>query len=198
MFIAILIFTAFFGRMKKVIKKQMDRGTKMSNSERRSGILEILHKNNDMVTASQLAAEFGVSRQVIVSDIALLRAKGYPIAAERRGYFLKRDTAGIYKTVICCHDAEHVLEEFYAVVDHGGKVLDVIVEHPVYGQISANLNIASRYDAEEFVRKVSECHASQLCDLTDGLHIHTLLVPDEAAFVRIYHRLTDLGFAAAQ
>ena len=93
-----------------------------------------------------------MTRQIIVSDIALLRANGQPIAAERRGYFLKKE-GGVFKTVICRHDADGLTDEFYAVVDNGGKVLNVIVEHPLYGQISAELNIASRFDADEFAKK---------------------------------------------
>lgn len=164
----------------------------MNGNERRSRILKILSAGEEAVTASRLAAEFGVTRQIIVSDIALLRANGHPIAAERRGYFLKRDD-GIYKTVICRHDVDGVQDEFYAVVDNGGKVLNVIVEHPVYGQISAELNISSRFDAEEFAQKSRQLNAAFLCDLTGGVHVHTLSVPDEAAYERIAKALDEKG-----
>lgn len=170
----------------------------MNSVERRSNILHILENSNEMISASRLAAEFGVTRQIIVSDIALLRANGHPIAAERRGYFLKRKETGLFKTVLCRHSEKEVLDEFYAVVDHGGKVMNVIIEHPIYGQISADLSIASRYDAEEFVKKTEQYHASQLCDLTGGLHLHTLCVPDEAAFERIRARLAECNILAEE
>ena len=165
----------------------------MNGNDRRNGIIGILSSaGGEAVTASRLAAEFGVTRQIIVSDIALLRANGQPIAAERRGYFLKKE-GGVFKTVICRHDADGLTDEFYAVVDNGGKVLNVIVEHPLYGQISAELNIASRFDADEFAKKSRELNAAFLCDLTGGVHIHTLSVPDEASYERIVAALHEKG-----
>lgn len=163
----------------------------MTGAERRTKITEILTSSKEAVSATKLAAEFGVTRQIIVSDIALLRAEGNPVAAERRGYYLKK-AEGIYKTVICRHDVKGAAEEFNAIVDNGGKVLNVIVEHPLYGSISAKLNVTSRYDAEEFVRKTEESNASFLSDLTGGLHIHTISVPDEKSYERIVAKLRAL------
>ena len=90
-------------------------------------------------------------------------------------------------------ELREVLDELYAVVDNGGYVIDVIVEHPVYGQLSGELNIHSRFDVDEFVRHVRESGASQLCDLTGGLHIHTLSLPDKNAYDRITRRLREMG-----
>ena len=78
-------------------------------------------------------------------------------------------------------------------MDNGGKVLDIIVEHTLYGRISADLRIASRYDADQFVARAKETGASPLSQLTEGIHIHTVLVPDEETFQRITRRLSDLG-----
>ena len=36
----------------------------------------------------------------------------------------------------------------------GGAVLNVIVEHPLYGEICVELNVASRYDAQAFVERM--------------------------------------------
>ena len=165
----------------------------MNSAERRKNIVAELKRADDPISAAALAAESGVTRQVIVSDIALLRAEGYNILSERRGYYMEKPRGGILDTVICRHDASGVLDEFYAVVDNGGTVINVIVEHPIYGQISAELNITSRYDAEDFVAKAKESNASQLSELTDGVHIHTISVPDRAAFTRIVDRLALLG-----
>lgn len=169
----------------------------MTGAERRTKITEILTSSKEAVSATKLAAEFGVTRQIIVSDIALLRAEGNPVAAERRGYYLKK-AEGIYKTVICRHDVKGAAEEFNAIVDNGGKVLNVIVEHPLYGSISAELNVASRYDAEEFVRKTKESNASFLSGLTGGLHIHTISVPDEKSYERIVAKLRALDILAEE
>ena len=94
---------------------------------------------------------------------------------------------------IYLYDLDSTAEEFYAVVDNGGKVKDVMVEHTLYGRISAELNISSRYDADQFVARAKETGATPLSQLTEGTHVHTLSVPDEATFARIVERLTALG-----
>ena len=81
----------------------------------------------------------------------------------------------------------------YIIIDNGGCIDNVIVEHPIYGQISADLNIRSRYDADEFVRIAKATNATQLCDLTGGLHIHMIRVPDKDAYVRIIKGLEQAG-----
>lgn len=169
----------------------------MNSDERRTQILQILQSSNGIINASRLAEKFDVTRQVIVSDIALLRAKGYQIFSEKRGYFIQSDNNGMMrKDIRCRHKANEVLDEFYAIVDNGGRVLNVMVEHPMYGKISVDIDISSRYDAQEFVEKSAQCKASQLCNLTDGLHTHTVCVPNQEAYNRIVARLSELGILA--
>lgn len=169
----------------------------MNNQERRDEILRMLSESDACINASQFAAHFSVTRQVIVSDIALLRANGSRIQASRHGYRLESETeTGLLKSIVCHHSVDQVLEEFHAVVDNGGSVVSVIVEHPIYGQLSADLNIASRYDAREFIQRLESTRASQLSDLTGGMHIHMLRVPDEAAYERILLKLAELGILA--
>ena len=169
----------------------------MNYKERRENILKVLESGSECVSASALASMFGVTRQIIVSDIALLRANGSKIVSTQRGYLMENAAAsGHLETIACRHKPDQVAEEFYAVVDNGGHVLNVFIEHPIYGQITAELNIASRYDADEFIRKSSESNASQLCELTEGNHFHVIRVPDENAFARICSRLADDGILA--
>lgn len=164
---------------------------------RREEILRILGESEDCISANQFAERFGVTRQIIVSDIALLRANGHPIAATRRGYQLERSAPqGRLESILCRHNSDQVLDEFYAVVDNGGCVVSVVVEHPVYGEISAGLNIRSRYDAGEFVRRMQSANAAQLSDLTGGLHIHMIRVPDQDACDRIVSELRRLNILA--
>lgn len=165
----------------------------MNGEERRNIILSELEKAKTPVNATKLAELCSVTRQIIVADVALLRASGVPIRAEHRGYRLEREEAGIEKRIVCCHKKEDVRNEFYAIVDHGGKVRDVMVEHSIYGQISATLRISSRKDADDFVRKTALSGASHLSDLTAGIHIHTLTVPSEESFEAICKTLSDLG-----
>ena len=170
----------------------------MNNNERRNEILRMLKGSEESISAAKLAGIFGVTRQIIVSDIALLRANGNKIIAARQGYYMEKEPAQQTEVILCRHNSERVLDEFYAVTDHGGTVVNVIVEHPIYGQLSAELNIASRYDAQEFVKKVRESNASQLCDLTGGLHIHMIRVPDKQAYERIVRELDAAGILVRQ
>ena len=79
-------------------------------------------------------------------------------------------------------------------MDHGCTVLDVMVEHPVYGQLTGRLDLSSRYDVSEFIRKVSAHQARPLSDLTGGIHLHTLSCPGEAAWSRVLEALKQEGF----
>ena len=124
----------------------------------------------------------------------LLRAAGHPIVAASRGYVMEANAeSGLTKRIVVKHDLDATAEEFYAVVDNGGKVKDVMVEHALYGRITAELSISSRYDADQFVARVKETGATPLSQLTEGTHVHTLSVPDEATFRRIVDRMTALG-----
>ena len=118
----------------------------MEAAARRQAILDRLRTADRPVSASSLAAELNVSRQIIVGDIAILRAGGAEISATPRGYVLPRATDGITRTIACRHTLEQTGTELDILVDNGCTVLDVIVEHPVYGQLTGQLQISSRYD----------------------------------------------------
>ncbi len=165
----------------------------MNSEERRSSILKRLEQSVEPISASVLAKEFFVTRQVIVADIALLRASGFSIIAESKGYVLQRVDNKSIKRIVVKHGKDKVLDELYAIVDNGGKILDVIVEHSVYGKISVELNVFSRYDAEEFVKKVDLAQATPLSILTEGVHIHTISVHDDKSFERIKEKLNAMG-----
>lgn len=167
----------------------------MNSSERREEILRMLKKASQPVSATAIAREFKVSRQLIVGDIALLRASGEDIAATPRGYVLQNTAEQkTVRTIACRHDDAQILEELYTIVDNGGAVLDVTVEHAVYGQISAGLHVFSRYDADEFLNKLNTFNAPPLSQLTGGIHLHTITCNDEESFVRVENALRDKGF----
>ena len=165
----------------------------MTGAIRRQNILAELNDATGPINATKLAEMNGVTRQIIVADIALLRAAGNNIRAEHRGYVLDRTIGEIRKKIVCKHSKEGVVDEFYAIVDNGGKVIDVQVEHSVYGVISADMSVSSRFEADEFVRNVSESGAAHLSDLTGGVHVHTIGVKDEVTFERICAKLDELG-----
>ena len=165
----------------------------MKSEERRNLILNMLQDSDSSISATTLANKFSVTRQIIVADIALLRATGYSITADNKGYKLNIINTDLIKKIVVKHNKNEVNDEFYAIVDNGGKILDVIVEHQLYGKISVELNICSRYEADEFVIKLNETNSNPLSLLTQGIHIHTIEVPNEEAFERIKNKLTEIG-----
>lgn len=163
----------------------------MTADKRRVEIEEILKKNTEPITATQLAKKFSVSRQVIVGDIALMRAAGLKISATPRGYVLNLDleSTDIVFTIACHHDQNNMDTELYAIVDNGGTVMDVTVEHPVYGEISGELRLSTRYEVEMFLGKIKDNEAQPLSMLTDGIHIHKIKCKDKQTKKRIIEAL---------
>ena len=165
----------------------------MDAQERRQAIARRLEQAGCAVSATALAREFSVSRQIIVGDVALLRASGLDIAATPRGYVLPARTSGITFTVATRHPAEDMAAELNAIVDQGCIVVDVIVDHPIYGQLTGPLHLSSRYDVGQFVRRCREESAAPLSLLTEGIHLHTVTCPDEQAYERVKCALRELG-----
>lgn len=165
----------------------------MEAASRRQAILDRLRTADRPVSASALAAGLNVSRQIIVGDIALLRAGGAEISATPRGYVLPRATDGITRTIACRHILAQTGQELDILVDNGCTVLDVIVEHPVYGQLTGQLQISSRYDVEQFLARIRDSDAAPLSMLTGGLHLHTLCCPNEDAYTRACAALKAAG-----
>lgn len=165
----------------------------MEAASRRQAILDRLRTADRPVSASALAAGLNVSRQIIVGDIALLRAGGAEISATPRGYVLPRATDGITRTIACRHTLAQTGQELDILVDNGCTVLDVIVEHPVYGQLTGQLQISSRYDVEQFLARIRDSDAAPLSMLTGGLHLHTLCCPNEDTYTRACAALKTAG-----
>lgn len=167
-----------------------------SAAQRRDQIYAYLTQTDGPVSAAALAGRFGVSRQIIVGDIALLRASGAEIHATPRGY-VHMPAAPVQETVrtaACVHPPSEMGRELYAIVDNGGEAVDVTVEHQVYGQLTGALRLRSRRDVEEFLRRVEDAGAKPLSDLTGGIHLHTLRAPDEATMERVLSALDQAGF----
>ncbi len=166
----------------------------MDAAQRREAILTRLREADAPVSASTLAGDFSVSRQIIVGDVALLRAGGEEISATPRGYVLAREAQGLVRTVAVKHDLSGTRQELYLLVDQGCSVLDVVVEHAVYGQLTGELQLSSRYDVDQFMDRLSREGNKPLSTLTEGIHLHTLRCPDEAAYERACAALRDAGF----
>ena len=168
----------------------------MTADMRRKEISDILKRRQSPLSAADLAKKLGVTRQTVVGDIALLRAQGLEILATPTGYMLASCMAKgsmLERTLACCHQPEQLENELFTIVDNGGEILDVIVEHPVYGQITGRLDIKSRFDAGRFIDNIYKQNAPLLSQLTDGIHLHTIRCKDDDTYQRIYAALFQKG-----
>ena len=111
----------------------------MKAAERRQKIIDILSQTQVPISASSLASRLGVSRQIIVGDVALLRAANHDVISTPKGYVMSQ---ALYShqfigKIACQHGPERTKEELDSIVANGGIVVDVEVEHPVYGMLTA-------------------------------------------------------------
>lgn len=166
----------------------------MDGDRRRRELLKILQNSMVPVSGNELASMLNVSRQVIVQDIALLRAVDREILATSKGYVLAGERKNFCRVFCVSHRDEDIYKELCDIVDFGGKVRDVIVEHDIYGQISAGLLVSSRWDAKEFVRKLEKSKSETLKMLTNGVHYHTVEAEDERILDEIEQQLEKDGF----
>jgi transcriptional regulator of NAD metabolism len=170
---------------------------KLLGEERRTWILQQLINSTTPLTGSELAVKTNVSRQVIVGDITILKAKNEPIIATSQGYlYLKQNTVTptFEKTVACRHILADTERELNLLVDHGVTVKDVRVEHPVYGDLTASIMVSNRQEVKQFMDKLRETKASLLADLTGGIHLHALASNSETALLNAEIALKDAGF----
>jgi transcriptional regulator of NAD metabolism len=159
-------------------------------------MLEVINKSDTPVSASSLAKEMSVSRQVIVGDIAILRAQGNEIIATARGYMIPefREANRYIGKIACSHSPQDTKDELYAMVDSGAVVLDAIIGHELYGEITGQLNIRNREDVDDFARKVEKSEIRLLSELTMGVHLHTVACRDEAHFKQTCEAVDKAGY----
>ena len=166
-----------------------------SASQRRRRIVAWMRSHGAPIRGEELAGHFRVSRQCVVQDIAILRAGGEDIVATPRGYRLPKGAGRRHRAILASrHAPERTEEELQILVDHGVKILDVMVEHPLYGELRGSLMIESRADVQDFLGQVSASHASLLSSLTGGVHLHTIEASRPEMISRAKARLRARGF----
>ena len=163
----------------------------IEREEREKKILEILRNSETLVSGTYLAEFFDVSRQVIVQDIAILKAKNIDIISTNRGYRLL--SKGIKKIIKVKHDDSEIRNELNAIVDLGASVEDVFVIHKTYGKISVKLDIKSRRDVDLLVEYINSKFCKPLKNLTDNCHYHTIIAENENIFKEVEAKLKELG-----
>ena len=164
----------------------------MNSIDRRICIMKILKENSKPQKGHVLAEKLGVTRQVIVKDIAILRAEGKDIIATPDGYLIPKAEKNLVKAVIAVsHETSEIEDELKIIVKFGGKVQDVIVEHPLYGEIKGMLMIKNLYDVENFINKIKQYKAEPLLILTRGVHLHTIVAESYDVIENIKNELKE-------
>lgn len=166
----------------------------MSATKRRISILKQLRESDKPIKGVLLASQYNVTRQIIVKDIAILRAEGNLIIATPDGYILNREDKGIRRIIAVSHNEDKLTEELNIIIKYGGTIEDVIVEHPIYGEIKGLLMISNLHDLENFTSKYKENEAKLLSLLTNGVHIHTITTDNENSMNLILKELKEKGF----
>jgi transcriptional regulator of NAD metabolism len=167
----------------------------MEGSKRRELLVKLLNETTEAISGSELARLLGVSRQVIVQDIALLRATDINIFSTTKGYLIYHSEELRVKRIFKMkHSTEQIEDELCTFVDNGGKILDVFVTHEIYGAIATPLIIRNRQDVYDFVSKVKEKKIVPLKELTDGVHQHTVEADSEETLDRIEKALRAKGY----
>ena len=163
---------------------------------RRTHILDAISGQKTIISASSLAKELNVSRQVIVGDVALLRAQGHEIIATARGYMIpsSNETNQYLGKIVCQHIPENTKNELYAIVDLEAVVVNVIVDHGFYGEITGCLNLVTRKDVDIFMDKVKSSEIKLLSELTMGIHLHTISCHNKTHFDEVCNALDLLGY----
>jgi transcriptional regulator of NAD metabolism len=164
--------------------------------DRRRLILDHLQKSSEPITGSELAEQMHVSRQVIVQDISLIKAKNVPIIATSRGYLFNGKNRPEWKTrtIACRHTTEETEHELNLIVDCGVTVINVTVEHPLYGEMTGSLMIRSRSDVTHFITRLKTTGAALLSSLTGGIHLHLLEAPSETQIDNAMKALKRAGY----
>lgn len=166
----------------------------MTSKKRREEIIKLLINNNSAIKGTRLAELFSVTRQIIVKDIAILRAEGKNIIATPDGYILNKDINKVKTIIAVSHNSKETMEELEIVVKYGGMIEDVIIEHPLYGELRGNLMIKNLNDLYKFEKEYNNNNAKPLSNLTNGIHLHTIAADSEEDIEEIKRELKERGF----
>lgn len=168
----------------------------MKSNERRKSIVNLLLSEKKPISGSELSENYGVSRQIIVRDISILKEQGIDILATNSGYVLQSSPLKerVFKVF---HSTEQTEDELQTIVDLGGVVADVYVWHKAYGKMEAKLNISSRSQIEQFIESVRTGKSVELMHITGGYHYHTVRAENEAILDRIGATLESKSYIAS-
>ena len=169
----------------------------MKAADRRKAIVNLLLSSNEAISGGKLSEEFGVSRQIIVQDITVLKGTGYDILSTHNGYIIQKSPLKerVFKVY---HTTEETEDELTTIVNLGGTVVDVFVWHKVYGKMTAPLNIFSSLHIKQFIEGVRSGKSTELMNITGGYHYHTVRAEKEETLDLIAEVLSKKGYVAPE
>ena len=169
----------------------------MKSEERRKSIVNLLLSENRPISGNELSETYGVSRQIIVKDISILKELGNDIMATNSGYVIRSSPMKerVFKVF---HTTEQTEDELKAIVDLGGTVADVYVWHKAYGKMGATLNISSRSKIDQFIESVRTGKSVELMHITGGYHYHTVRAENEEILNQIEAMLNERKYIAPE
>lgn len=165
----------------------------MNGDQRRNEIIALLRTNGDSISGTTLAKHLNVSRQIIVSDIALLKASNHTIISTSKGYSLMKSSEKrrVFKVR---HSTEEIGDELYSMIEPGGYVIDVFVRHKMYGELRADLFLRSKKDVDDFIHQLLLGNVQPLKQLTDDYHFHTVGADSDQVLDSIQKTLNEKGY----
>ena len=165
----------------------------MTGAERRKALLAMMRETEKPLSGTALGKRTGVSRQVVVQDMALLRTEGYPIISTARGYLMEA-SKGCTRLFKVCHTNEQVEDGLTTSVDLGGTVVNVMVNHRIYGKLDAQLNIKNRRDVAKFLDDINTGKSTPLLNVTSGYHFHLVSAETEDVLDEIEEALRGKNY----
>ena len=169
----------------------------MKAQERRKTIINILLSEDKPIPGGELSEKCGVSRQIIVQDIAVLKGQGFDILSTHNGYLVQKSPFKdrVFKVK---HSTDQTEDELSTIVELGGTVVDVFVWHKVYGKMSAPLNIFSELQIKQFIEGIRAGKSTELMNITGGYHYHTVRAEKEKTLDLIAEVLSKKGYIAPE
>lgn len=165
------------------------------NENRRKNMIQLLKASKTPISGSFMAKKYGVSRQIIVQDIAIIKAMNYEVLSTNKGYMLASRSC-VSRVFKMCTEGEDSREELMTIVDLGGRVVDVFVKHKVYGELRAPFLVTSRRDINEFFRQLESSKSVQLQQVTSNYHYYTVEADSDEILDQISQELEQKGFTA--
>lgn len=170
----------------------------MNSLDRRERIYEKLLKAKGPIKGVDISKELQVTRQVIVKDIAILRAEGKNIIATPEGYIInKSEDHRIRRVIAVNHGKDQVRDELSIIVKYGGIIENVIVEHPLYGEIKAGMHVKTIADVDSFMKSFEKNDSKPLSSLTEGTHLHTIAAESDEILDKIVEELKNKNYIIA-